>query len=86
MEIKTKYDVGQEIWFIEAGETTQKRYINKAIVTGFTIEVNSLYIKQEQTIIHVHFRGVTFEKSTRYEEYIYPTKEACEAAIKEMGQ
>lgn len=82
MEIKTKFDIGQKVWFIG----------NK-----FNGEENSLYMGKISTIVIV-YRGVIFDKESHdisyevdcgffanmYEERLYATKEEAEAKLKEI--
>ena len=82
MKIETKFDIGQEVWFIG----------NK-----FNGEENSLYMGKIRTIVVV-YRGVIFDKESYdityevdcgffanvYGQRLYATKEEAEAKLKEM--
>lgn len=78
MKIETKYDIGQEVWCIRP-----VRYMDFDAVPGalpYKIQIDSLGVDDYLDIYYYDT-----EAGNQYnEEQIYPTKEACEAAIKEM--
>lgn len=75
MKIETKYDIGQEVWYID------ELYFNTQYPAGkfaLAVILDSINYDNE---------GITYyckECGEYKEENLYPTKEACEAAIKEM--
>ena len=78
MKIETEYDIGQEVWSI-----MQVRYMYIDDIAGalpYKIKIESLDVASNLEIYYYDE-----EAGNQYKESdIYPTKEACEQAIKEM--
>jgi hypothetical protein len=74
MKIETKYDIGQEVWYIapayEVEEATQ------GSISDIEIQIS----KEINSINYMLVGGIVITKHYK----LYPTKEACEQAIKEM--
>jgi hypothetical protein len=75
MKIETKYDIGQEVWVIEDLYYKGNIHAGKFAIFG---EVESI-LTHEQGISYYTDCGGEFA-----EPQLFPTKEACEQAIKEM--
>jgi hypothetical protein len=74
MKIETKYEIGQEVWALGRKAPFKIHEIDIAITEcGITM----VYTNQEKD------EGYP---SIFAEDELYPTKEACEQAIKEMEQ
>lgn len=75
MKIETKYDIGQEVWCVEnlyyKGNGHAGKFALPVILHSFCYNT--------QGVIY-YCQGCGEYK----EEGLYPTKEACEQAIKEM--
>ena len=66
MKIVTKFDVGQEVWFLK------KNKIVSDIVDHICMRVD----KEGITTLHYHFKKRDGEKATlRTEDYIFTTRE-----------
>lgn len=75
MEIKTKYDIGQEVWCLE-----DLYYRGNGHAGKFAIPITLHSVTYSEDGLIYYCVGCGEYK----EENLYPNKEACEQAIKEM--
>jgi hypothetical protein len=81
MKIETKYDIGQEVWVPIANRDDKKQLTgDRTCYRGVISDVCD-----NRTGVNVDDLGLYIFAPLWHEQCrIYPTKEACEQAIKEM--
>ena len=86
MNIKTKYEIGQHIWFVDVNKNGGELYLFDTYIVGITIDKNDMYYTvDEQNYFEVNEEDIILyeDKDKLYEIIKIKMKEANEIMEKE---